>query len=272
MRRKSSYSLTVAVTDGRDAAGNTDDLADDTINVTITVTGANEAPAIIGESTIDYPETSTLPVYDYSATDPENDAVTWSLKEVDDYDDLSIDSATGVLTFDSPPDYEDSSNPDHQYQVTVVAADTNSNSSELDVTINVTPVNDPPVITYNGNTGAQTISYDENGTSAVATFIATDQENNPIEWKLLGTDAGDLSISNAGVLSFNASPDYETPVDDDTNNDYEITVEAKDGTNTAIMNVTVNVGNVDEAPVDNRRHAGPSVVEGRRRHYNVLQR
>ena len=258
---QTSYSLTVAVTDGRDAAGNTDDLADDTINVTITVTGANEAPAIIGESTIDYPETSTLPVYDYSATDPENDAVTWSLKEVDDYDDLSIDSATGVLTFDSPPDYEDSSNPDHQYQVTVVATDTNSNSSELDVTINVTPVNDPPVITYNGNTGAQTISYDENGTSAVATIIATDQENNPIEWKLLGTDAGDLSISNAGVLSFNASPDYETPVDDDTNNAYEITVEAKDGTNTAIMDVTVNVGNVDEKPVVTG-NAGPSVVEG----------
>ena len=146
---------------------------------------------------------------DYNATDPENDTVTWSLKEVDDYDDLSIDSATGVLTFNSPPDYEDSSNPDHQYQVTVVATDSNSNAAELGVTINITPVNDPPVITYNGNTGDQTIPYDENRTDTVATFVAADQENNPIGWKLLGTDAGDLSISNAGVLSFNASPDYE---------------------------------------------------------------
>ena len=88
---KPSYSLTVSVTDNRDADGNSDNTADDTINVTVSVTGANEPPTIIGEDEIDYPETSTLEVEDYDATDPENDTVTWSLKEVDDYDDLSIE-------------------------------------------------------------------------------------------------------------------------------------------------------------------------------------
>ena len=140
MRSKPSYSLTVSVTDNRDADGNSDNSADDTISVTVSVTGANEPPTIIGEDEIDYPETSTLEVEDYEATDPENDTVTWSLKEVDDYDDLSIDNTTGVLTFDSPPDYEDPQNTDHQYLVTVVATDTEDNSSELDVTINITAV------------------------------------------------------------------------------------------------------------------------------------
>ena len=42
---KSSYSLTVSVTDNEDAEGNYDATADDTINVTVTVTGSNEAPA-----------------------------------------------------------------------------------------------------------------------------------------------------------------------------------------------------------------------------------
>ena len=75
---------------------------------------------------------------------------------------------TGVLTFDSPPDYEEPQNTDHQYLVTVVATDAedSNSSSQLDVTINITPVNDPPVITYDGNEGAQTIPYDENDTES----------------------------------------------------------------------------------------------------------
>ena len=120
---KTSYSLTVSVTDNGDEEGNYDSSADDQVSVTVSVTGANEPPTIIGEDEIDYPETSTLEVEDYDATDPENDTVTWSLKEVDDYDDLSINSTTGVLTFDSPPDYEDPQNTDHEYLVTVVATD-----------------------------------------------------------------------------------------------------------------------------------------------------
>ncbi len=258
---KSSYSLTVSVTDYGDADYNSDNSADDTINVTVSVTGANEAPSIIGESTIDYPETSTLDVEDYDATDPENDTVTWSLKEVDDYDDLSIDTTTGVLTFDSPPDYEDPNNTDHKYLVTVVASDSNDNSSELDVTINITPINDPPVITYDGNTGDQTIEYDENDTAAVATFVATDQDSSTITWTKDGDDKALFSLSNAGVLSFVASPDFEDPRDQGTNNAYEITIEASDGTNDAVMEVTVEVQDVDEDPVVTG-DTGPSVVEG----------
>ena len=258
---KTSYSLTVSVTDGKNGDGEYDNSADDTINVTVSVTGANEAPTITGEDTIDYPETSTLDVEDYDATDPENDSVTWSLKEVDDYDDLSINSTTGVLTFDSPPDYEDPQNTDHEYLVTVVATDSNSNASELPVTITITQVDDPPVITYDGNTGAQTIPFDENDTGAVATFIAIDQENNSIAWDKSGDDETLFSISNAGVLSFISPPDYEDAKDQGQNNHYEVTVEASDGTNDAVMNVTVRVDNVDEDPVVTG-DTGPSVVEG----------
>ena len=260
---KNSYSLTVSVSDNRDADGNGDNSADDTINVTVTVIGANEAPTIIGEATIDYVEGDTREVEDYDATDPENDTVTWSLKDVDDYNDLSIDSSAGVLTFDSPPDYEDPQNTDHQYLVTVVATDAEDNSSELDVTINITPVNDPPVITYDGNEGDQTIPYDENGTSAVATFVATDEENDSIGWSLdtADVDAALFSISNAGVLTFLNPPDYEDPKDQSPYNSYVITVEASDDTNEAVMQVTVNVTDVDEDPVVTG-DTGPSVVEG----------
>ncbi len=258
---KSSYSLTVSVTDYYDTDWNYDTSADDTINVTVAVEGANEAPTIIGESTIDYPETSTLDVEDYDATDPESDTVTWSLKEVADYADLSIDTTTGVLTFDSPPDYEDPQNTDHKYLVTVVATDSNDNSSELEVTINITEVDDPPVITYNGNTGDQTILFDENDTSAVGTFVAADQDSNTITWTKSGDDASLFALSNAGVLSFISPPDYEDKRDHDTDNDYELTIEASDSVNDAEMNVTVRVEDVDEDPVVTG-NTGPSVVEG----------
>ena len=260
---KPSYSLTVSVTDNADGDGNSDNTADDTINVTVSVIGANEAPTIIGEATIDYVEGDTREVEDYDATDPESDTVTWSLKDVDDYDDLSIDSSTGVLTFDSPPDYEDPQNTDNQYLVTVVATDAEDNSSELDVTINITPVNDPPVITYDGNEGDQTIPFAENGTGDVATFVATDQENDSIGWSLdaADADAALFSISNAGDLKFLSPPDYEDPRDQSPYNSYVITVEASDDTNEAVMQVTVNVTDVDEDPVVTG-DTGPSVVEG----------
>ena len=41
---KASYSVTVAVRDNKDAAGNPDTADDDTVTVTITVTQENEAP------------------------------------------------------------------------------------------------------------------------------------------------------------------------------------------------------------------------------------
>ena len=258
---KPSYSLTVSVTDNADGDGNSDNTADDTINVTVSVIGANEAPTIIGEATIDYVEGDTREVEDYDATDPESDTVTWSLKDVDDYDDLSIHPTTGSLTFDSPPDYEDPQNTDNQYLVTVVATDAEDNSSELDVTINITPVNDPPVITYDGNEGDQTIPFDENETGPVATFIAMDQENNSIAWDKSGDDETLFSLSNAGVLSFISPPDYEDAKDQGENNHYEVTIEASDGTNDAVMNATVEVQDVDEDPVVTG-DTGPSVVEG----------
>ena len=40
------------------------------------------------------------------------------------------------------------------------------------------------------------------------------------------TSRDDFTISSSGALSFSASPDYENPTDDDTNNWYVVTVEA----------------------------------------------
>ena len=93
-----------------------------------------------------------------------------------------------------------------------------------------------------------TIEYPENGTGQVATFTAVDPEGKSIVWSLAGADMDDFDIEN-GVLRFKSSPDYEIPVDADTNSTYEVIVQASDGgaaPTTAMQAVTIDVTNVEE--------------------------
>ncbi|MCY3886915.1 MAG: cadherin domain-containing protein [Chloroflexi bacterium] len=93
------------------------------------------------------------------------------------------------------------------------------------------------------------IDYPENGTDPVARFTATDPEGDEITWTLAGDDAADFDISDDGVLTFDSPPDFEVPVDADTNNTYAVTVTATDD-DTPLADtheVTVSVANVEEA-------------------------
>ena len=79
--------------------------------------------------------------------------------------------------------------------------------------------------------------YAEDRTDTVATYTATDPENDTITWSLLGDDSGDFTISNTGELTFNTPPDRENPADKDIDNVYLVTVQASDGTNTVPLDV-----------------------------------
>ena len=66
----------------------------------------NQAPQILGEHTVDYAENGNAPVGEYTARDQDGDAITWSLLGYD-REKFTI-SEMGVLSFRSPPDYEQS--------------------------------------------------------------------------------------------------------------------------------------------------------------------
>ena len=78
--------------------------------------------------------------------------------------------------------------------------------------------------------------------------------NGSLTWSLTGDDSDDFTISG-GLVYFTSSPNYEDPTDADADNEYEITVNASDGTNEASLHVTVVVTNerhdADEMPVIN---------------------
>ena len=110
------------------------------------------------------------------------------------------------------------------------------------MTITVNNVNEPSDIT-----GANSVSYRENGTATVATYRATDPERSRVTWSLSGTDDGSFTISNTGALSFGSPPDYEDPRDSGGDNVYLVTVQASDDQpNTARLEVTVTVTNLTD--------------------------
>ena len=72
--------------------------------------------------------------------------------------------------------------------------------------------------------------------------------NEEVAWTIPGgSDAALLSISTKGELRFINSPDYENPVDINTDNDYELIIRATDlAGNFAKLNLIVRVINKDE--------------------------
>ena len=228
------YEITVVASDGSNEG---------VLDVTVTVTEVNEGPEISGTTSITVSENHEAVLATYTGRDPE-DAITeitrWSVTGRDGGD-FTINE-DGELTFRSPPDYERpaDSNRDNVYLLTVQVSD-GRNFGSFAVTVTVEAVNEAPDIT-----GDEAISYQENSDKALETYRATDPEKTDITWGLSSSDAGSFSIED-GVLTFNNPPDYESPTDSDSDNVYEVTVEATDEDGeTGRLKVTVMVTNVTD--------------------------
>ena len=184
------------------------------------------------------------------ADDADNNSILYLLSgaEAASFD---IDSDTGQITVgaNAKLDYETKDT----YMVTVTARDPEGLNSSVDVTIEVTDVNEAPKISQGGLaiSGVTRVDYAENGTGMVATYTATGPESANASWVLGGDDAGEFDISSSGELTFKSAPDYENAADADGDNVYMVTVEADDGTYTATpREVVVTVTDVeDDAPV-----------------------
>ena len=154
-----------------------------------------------------------------------------------DADSFKIDN-NGQLTTKDDLDYETK----NVYTVVVNATDPSGASDSILVTVDITDEDDPAEIG-----GASARDYAENGTGPVATYTASDQDDDPIEWDLSGPDAKLFTI-DGGVLAFVKSPNYEKPnsaVVGGTRaeqNVYNVTLEATGGEH----DVAVTVTNVDE--------------------------
>ena len=230
---------------------------DGTLSVTVTVTALDEGPEIEDTGTntaITVQENHEQVLSTYRATDPDDpdaEITRWSTSGRDGGD-FTINES-GELTFRNPPDFERraDSNRDNIYEMTVRASDGRYYGT-LDVTITVEAVDESPEF----RSGSEdSFVYQENGTSAIYTYRATDPESSGVTWGWSGTDSSAFTVSESGVLSFNNPPDYESPTDSGSDNVYELIVEASDEqSNTTRLLVTVTVTNLTDlgAPLNFR--------------------
>ena len=113
-------------------------------------------------------------------------------------------------------------------------------------------------------TADSSIDYPENGTGPVGTFVAYDQDGDPIEWSLSGPD-DDLFSINGGVLAFKEPPNYEDPQSAARGNLYRVTVEANRGTHDVAVRVTdvddVGTANIDRPQPQVDRPLGASMSD-----------
>ena len=138
------------------------------------------------------------------------------------------------------------------YGVRVRAGNVNGPGEWSDVsnytTVNVT-LNSPPVFSssssffVNENSGSvgMVVASDGNTEDSVTGFSVSG-----------GVDGSLFSITNAGVLTFDSVPNYESPVDVGGDNEYNLVVRVTSGTGgrvrTATQSITVSVVDVAEAP------------------------
>ena len=217
---------------------------------------ANRPPAFANDAaSFDLAEgsASNATVGQVTATDPDSaggDTVTYSSSDVPDT--FSINSSNGAITLAKPDDIDHEDTDKNRFTFTVTATDRHSATDTINVTVNITNTDEKPAI---GAIADQ--NYPENATRVVVTVTASDEpllRSLPSSIQLQGDDAALFEITNRRDdeelfdVEFRSPPDYENPRDDDTDNDYELTVRVADTKGNATSSFTVTVTDVTETP------------------------
>ena len=117
------------------------------------------------------------------------------------------------------------------------------NSKDASINVIITAVNDPPTVTETA------ISSPEN-TTLVGDIEASDPEGDDISYSIVGgNDKAKFTLTSEGAISFNEAPNFESPSDHDTNNQYEISVKTSDGSLADTTDLTITVNDADDGPV-----------------------
>ncbi len=232
------YQVILRVTDARGAS--------DITGVSVRITNANEAPEFSGGSNFTVPEGSAVVLGQAFATDPEGDAIVYSIDPTVQDGALFTIDADGNIRFVSAPDFESplSVSGGNDYVFTVTADGGNGQTTERQFTVNVTDVVEDPTLSVN-----PTVAVAE-GNTLVQTVTAVASDGQPLSVEILaGGDSGLFTIDAAGNISFLNPPDFENPLDSGGNNVYEVTVVATDDSgNQATQTIIINVTPTDERP------------------------
>ncbi|CUW39775.1 putative autotransporter outer membrane protein; type V secretion [Magnetospirillum sp. XM-1] len=261
------YDVVITATDSNGSA---------TKAVAVTVTNVNEAPSFTSGTTANFAENGTGTVYTATSSDPDSGATaSYSIVGGADQAKFSINSSSGVLTFQSAPNYENPTDSDtnNTYVVTLRVSD-GTNTVDQTVTVTVTNVNEAP--TGVNDTGSATeaggLSNATGGSNATGNVLTNDTDPDAGATKTVtairsgntegaGT-AGTVGQALAGAygsLTLNSDGSFTYVVlDSDSSvqalaagqtltDSYNYTV--SDGTNTDIAVLTITINGANDLPV-----------------------
>ncbi|MFP2995147.1 cadherin domain-containing protein [Spongiivirga sp. MCCC 1A20706] len=227
-----SHTLTISVTDGTASAN---------AQFTVNVTNVNEAPEINDETYSAAEDITDVTIIgQLAATDPENDTLIYSVTT--DVDDLFEITNSGAISLQQGKilDFETKTS----HVLTISVSDGSLNTS-VDVTINVTDVNDSgssgPIISDQSFTAPENIADN----SIIGTVIATDPDGNTLTFSI-NTDTDALfEITNSGELSLLA----REALDFETKTSHTLSINVSNGTDTSTADITINVTDANDNPM-----------------------
>ena len=204
---------------------------------------------------VDDDSTSTFAIGGYTVPPNDRDRIdglTYTLSGAGAGTMFDIVRATGQILTIGKLDYEAR----NSYMVTVTATDPWDASDSIDVTINVTNVDEVPVTPNLVVSGPNSQTYEENGTVAVGEYMAVGTGADMVRWiPVEGADSDYFELEGSGsnvVLKFRNPPNYEMPrgmaMSEDNTNTYMVTVkiEHTPSGETAEQDVTITVTDAAE--------------------------
>ena len=236
--------ITVTVEDGGldNDLGTAGDNATFSRTFDVTVNPVNDVPEITSPATFTVPE-GFEGEFQIVVTDPDTGQthLFGLMQNGPDHSQLTMNPNTGAWRFVTPPDFENpaDSNTDNVYEVIAAVLDTELAAAAQMIQVTVTNVNEAPVF----------VSWPTlipHGGTVVGPVVATDEDlpAQTVQYSIAGgADAGQFTIvAQTGVLSFTSARDHGNPTDADSDNVYEVIVEADDqaeGKSTQAVSVTV---------------------------------
>lgn len=191
---------------------------------------------------------NTTAVTTVAATNPNPGNLTYSIIGGFDANLFIIDSSTGALAFATAPDFE---NPDlnggfydQSYSLQVQVADGHGELDTQTIMVTATNVNDNAPAFTSGTAA----SFAEKGAGVAYDAEAYDPDNlGSLNFSITGADAALFNINTlTGVVTFKAAPNFDSPLDADGNNVYDVVVTASDGTLSTNRNVAIAVTDANE--------------------------
>ena len=247
---KSSYGVTVNVTDGKNAAGDADTAIDDTIDVTINITNVDEAGAVSISGTVSGGEELTA-----SVTDPDgsisNTSWRWSRG------DTASGTFTNITTNGTDNPYTLVAADVGRYlRATAVYTDGQGSGKSAHATTGsaVGAGNAEPMFSVSTATPA----LPENspaGANVGSAIVASDTDTgDTLTYSLSGADAGSFTVDSSGQIKAKSGIAYDF---ESSKKSYSVALNVRDSKDAAgvadtanddSVAVTINLTNVNEAP------------------------